>query len=290
MKTLLEYIHEAEQQKIGLGHFNFTTLDMFWGIFDAARKISKEEGRQIPLIVGVSEGERDFFGVQQVVDFVQGISDEYEYPIFINADHTFSVERAKEAINAGFDLVIIDGADKSYEENVAMTAEVVMYRDEVGSHALIEGELGYIGGGSSVKDTMPEGVSEATMTKPEEAKTFVQETGIDLLAPAVGNVHGIIRSGNPRLDPERTALIREMAGVPLVLHGGSGSTDEDFTAVIKKGMSMIHISTEIRKSYREALEKSLADNPDQMSPYYYLKTTREAVADTVYKRMKLFLR
>lgn len=289
MKTLREYIADAEASNTAIGHFNFTTIDMFWGIFDAARAVASERGEDIPVIVGVSEGERDFFGVQQVVEFIESVRNSYAYPIFSNADHTYSVERAQEAIDAGFDMVIIDAAEKPYDENVTMTKAVVEYRNESDSTTLIEAELGFIGGGSNIKDAVPEGVSAETMTKPEEAKDFVEKTGIDLLAPSVGNVHGIIKSGNPKLDPERVSAVRESAGVPLVLHGGSGSLDEDFTAVIKAGISAIHISTEIRKVYRDALDKSLANDPDQIAPYKYLKTTREAVKQVVEERIKLFL-
>lgn len=289
MKSLLEYIHDVEKNKTAIAHFNFTTLDMFWGIFDAAQKLSQEKGKKLPLVVGVSEGERDFFGVQQVVDFVYSIRTEYDYPIFINADHTYSVERAKEAIDAGFDMVIIDAAEKPYVENITMSKEVVDYRNNISSHALIEAELGYIGSGSNIKDEIPKGVGEAAMTKAEEAQQFVNDTGIDILAPSVGNVHGMIKSGNPHLNPERVAEIRTAANVPLVLHGGSGSTDSDFTAVIKSGISMIHISTELRKAYRTALDESLAENPDQIAPYNYLKSTRIAVSEVAYERMKLFL-
>jgi fructose-bisphosphate aldolase class II len=288
MKTLREYIAEAEKNNVAIAHFNFTTIDMLWGIIDAAKKLSEEKGVEIPLLVGVSEGERDFFGVQQAVDMIESIRNESLYPIFINADHTYSVERAQEAIDAGFDMVIIDAADKSYEENVEMTKAVVDYRNKAEAHTLVEAELGFIGGGSNIKDEIPEGVSEETMTKPDEAKKFVTDTGVDVLAPSVGNVHGMVKSGNPRLNPERVQEIRAVADVPLVLHGGSGSADEDFTAVIKAGISMIHISTELRKVYRSALDSSLKKNPDQLAPYRYLKSTREEISNVAYERMKLF--
>lgn len=289
MKSLREYITEAEEKKIAIGHFNFTTIDMFWGIFDAARAVASERGEDVPLVVGVSEGERDFFGVQQVAEFIESVRNEYAYPIFSNADHTYSVERAIEAIDAGFDMVIIDAAKEPYEKNLEMTKAVVDYRNESETTTLIEAELGWIGGGSNIKDELPEGVSEETMTKPDEAKKFVKETGVDLLAPSVGNVHGIVKSGNPKLNPKRVAEVRAAAGVPLVLHGGSGSRDEDFTAVIKAGIGMIHISTEIRRAYREALDKSLANDPEQIAPYKYLKSTREAVREVVKARIELFL-
>lgn len=288
MLTLREYILDYEKKGKAIGHFNITTLDMLWGVFNAAQKLSEEVGEKIPVVIGASEGEREFFGTQQFVDFIKSLRTEYDYPVFSNADHASSVKSAQEAIEAGCDMVIIDAADKSFEENVKMTRDVVMYRNDADSDTLIEAELGYIGVGSSIKDTLPEGVgTDATMTNPDEADRFVEESGVDLLAPAVGNVHGMIKTGNPRLNPGRVSEVRKKGGVPLVLHGGSGSTDEDFTAVIQAGISMIHISTELRVAYRRALDKALTES-DSTTPYRYLVGVREAVQEVVEKRIRLF--
>src|SRR5690606_38035602 len=129
----------------------------------------------------------------------------------------------------------------SPEENLENTKKVVAYKNEVNPECIVEAEFGFIGGGSNIKDAIPEGVSEETMTKPDEAKKFVEETGIDALAPSVGNVHGMVKTGNPALNPARVGEILNAVNIPLVLHGGSGSTNEDFVAVIKTGISLIHI-------------------------------------------------
>lgn len=292
MKTLSEYITIAEQEKVAIGHFNFANLDGLWAIFEAAQEASEEVqhpfGEKIPVLVGLSGGERKYVGVTEAVALVRHMREVYDYPIFLNADHNYEVGPTKTAIDAGYDMVIIDGAKVSHEENLAMTKEIVGYRNEVNPDCLVEAELGFIGMGSKMKDEMPEGVSEETMTKPEEAAEFVKETGIDLLAPSVGNVHGMIKSGNPALSPERVAAVRAAAGVPLVLHGGSGSSDEDFTLVIKAGISMIHISTELRLVYREALEAELASN-DAAAPYKYLTPARDAMKQKTKERIKLFV-
>lgn len=288
MLTLREYILDYESRKKAIGHFNITTIDMLWAVFNAARTISHEVGESIPVVIGTSEGERDFFGERQFVEMIKSMREEYDYPVFSNADHTYSVARAKQAIDSGYDMVIIDAAAKSFDENVDMTKQVVLYRNEVNAETLVEAELGFIGAGSTIKDSLPEGVTEATMTDPEEADTFTRETGIDLLAPSVGNVHGIITSGNPHLDPDRVSMIRPQAGVPLVLHGGSGSTDQDFTAVINAGISMIHISTDLRKAYHDALVAEISTKPKETTPYNYLKVPREAVERVVEERIRLF--
>ena len=251
MKTLHEYIINAQNNRRAIAHFNVANSDMLIAIFDAAKKVSYEYGEKIPLLIGVSEGERDAFGVTQIVDYVASLRNEYDYPIFLNADHTYSVERTCEAIDAGFDMVIYDDAKGTYEENLANTRQVVDYKNKINPECLVEAEFGFIGGGSDIKDVLPDGVSEETMTNPDDAKAFIDASGIDILAPSVGNVHGMVKTGNPALNPQRVADILAAAGVPMVLHGGSGSTDEDFVAVIESGISIIHISTELRVAYKK---------------------------------------
>lgn len=287
MKTLWEHIDYAFSHKKAIGHFNIANLEGLWAVFEAAQEASEEAGEKIPVVIGTSEGERDFLGESEIVFLVKYLRETYQYPIFINADHTYSVERTKQALDNGYDMVIIDRAEASYEENVAATKEIVDYRNQHHPHALVETELGFIGSGSNIKDELPEGVSEETMTKPDEAKAFVEQTGVDLLAPSIGNVHGMVKGGNPRLNADRTREIREVAQVPMVLHGGSGSTDEDFVSVIREGVAMIHISTELRRAFREALEESLKET-DSIAPYKYMKSPREAMKEAVKNRIMLF--
>ncbi|OHB15840.1 MAG: hypothetical protein A2431_01095 [Candidatus Zambryskibacteria bacterium RIFOXYC1_FULL_39_10] len=283
MKSLREYIKEAEEKKIAIGHFNISNSEGFWAVVNASKKLN------LPVIIGVSEGERDFIGVKQVKALVDTIKTE-GLPIFLNADHTYSVDRVKEVIDAGFDAVIIDGAEKSFEENIIMTKESVDYKNSKNPEILIEAEYGFIGKSSKVLDELPHGVevSENTMTKPDEAAQFVKESGIDLFAPAVGNIHGMVKGGNPKIDIERIRQIRESAGVPLVLHGGSGITDEEFKQAIEAGISIIHINTEIRLAYKQGIQKSLIENPDEIAPYKYLKPAVQAMQTVVEKRMALF--
>ncbi len=282
MKTLREYISEAEEKKVAIGHFNISDSVAFWAVVNAAKKMN------LPVIIGVSEGERDFIGIKQVRALVDTLKD--EMPIFLNADHTYSVARVEEVINAGFDAVIIDGAEKSFEENLRMTKESVSYAKEKNKNILVEAELGFIGKSSTVWDEVPEG-ADSVMTKPEEAANFVKETGIDLFAPAVGNIHGMAKNLNinfEKLDIERIKAVREAAGVPLVLHGGSGITDPEFKAAIAAGISIIHINTEIRLAYRQGLQKSLCDSPDEMAPYKFLRSGRDGMQSVIEKRLALF--
>lgn len=286
--SLRECITAAEKDKKAIGHFNISNIEMLWGIFHAAKALN------VPVIIGASEGERQFIGVKQCVALIKSIREEYDYPIFLNADHTYSVEKVKEAIDAGFDSVIYDGAKLSVEENIKNTKECVEYArkvsKETGRDILVEAELGYIGQSSKVLDAIPDGVDlKSGLTTPTQAKFFVEQTGVDLFAPAVGNIHGMMRVGHdPRLEIDIVKAIRETAGVPLVLHGGSGTVDEDFTSAIYAGIGIVHISTEIRVAFRTNVALALQENPEEVAPYKYLKNAVAAVERVTSDRLKLF--
>lgn len=291
MHDLRTYIKEAEEQKVAIGHFNISDLTALKAIFEAARECSSLAGRTVPIIIGVSEGERAFVGVPQVAALVESFRKEFDYPIFLNADHTRSLEHIREAVEAGFDAVLFDAGALPLSENIAKTKEVVEYVRKTHLTTLVEGELGYIGTSSTLLAEIPEGaaVTGDALTKPEDALRFVQETGVDLIGPAVGNIHGMLKNtSDPRLDIARIKAIRTMAGVPLVLHGGSGSVDEDFTAAIQAGISIIHINTELRVAWRKGLEGALTHHPDEVVPYKLLLDDMKAIQEVVLKRLKLF--
>ncbi len=285
MKTLKQSVLEAREKKVAIGHFNISNLEGLWGIFKAAQSLN------VPIIIGVSEGERDFIGVQQSVALIKSIREEFDYPIYLNADHTYSFDRVKEAIDAGFDSVIIDGAKLSFEENVKLTKQCVEYARGCGREVLVEAELGYIGQSSKILDEIPEGVAldESSLTDPAKAKEFVELTGIDMLAPAIGNFHGMLRGGvDPKLNIERTKLIAEATGIPLVLHGGSGNSEDDFKQAIANGIAIVHINTEIRVAFRDGIKKSLQENPEEVAPYKFLKPGVKAVQEVVEKKLRFF--
>jgi fructose-bisphosphate aldolase class II len=284
-KSLRDYIRDAEEKKVAIGHFNISNLEGFWAIVRAAKTLG------VPVIIGVSEGERDFVGVKQIKAIVDATKEELNHPIFLNADHTYSFDRVKEVIDIGFDSVIFDGAKLSFDENLKLAKECVDYAKTKNLNILVEGELGYIGQSSKLLDSVPEGVnlSEDALTNPAQAKEFVEKTGIDLLAPAVGNIHGMLKGGvDPRLDILRISEIRKATGVPLVLHGGSGNSDEDFVSAIDAGISIIHINTELRVAFRDALRKSLQEEPDEVAPYKIMKPSVLAMQKLVESKLKLF--
>lgn len=284
MKTLKNCLDRARYDRIAIGHFNISNVEALWAIFDAARALDQ------PVIIGVSEGERDFIGVRQAASLVQSLAFEYNYPIFINADHTHDFEGIKKVVDIGFDSVMIDGSKLPFDQNVILTKKCVDYVRNVekkeGRKILVEAELGYIGSSSAILDAVPEGAGN-DMTVPEIAKKFVDSTGVDLFAPSVGNIHGIVTSGNPHIDIERVTQISNTTDCHLVLHGGSGISDEQLRAGITAGISVVHVNTEIRAAFRAGLEQGLKET-DQVAPYKYMDKARKSVYDVVYKKIKLF--
>lgn len=284
MKSLREFISEAEQSKKAIGHFNIASIGQLKAVVTVAKQL------ELPVIIGVSEGERNFIGVRQAVALIKSIS-EVGLPIFINADHTKSLEKVKEAAEAGYNSILFDASHAPFEENIKQTKQAVEIIKSVNPDILVEGELGYIGSSSKILEELPKDavISSEDLPKPERAAQFVKETGIDMLAPAVGNIHGMLKNvANPNLDIKRISEIKKVVGRPLVLHGGSGIKDEDFTAAINAGVSIVHISTEIRAAWRQALDQSLKDKPQEVAPYKIMADVVAAMEKVVEKRLKLF--
>jgi fructose-bisphosphate aldolase class II len=283
MLTLREAVREAAAKNVAVGHFNISDLAGLKAIFEAATEL------KVPVIIGTSEGEREFIGPKQAVALVRSLREEYDYPIFINADHTHSFEKVQEAAAAGYDSIIVDFAKLSLEENIRETKKAVDYVRSVDPNIIVEGELGYIGTSSEVMKDLPEGaaIDPADFTSVEDAVRFVKETGVDFFAPAVGNIHGMFENASkPRLDAKRVADIKEAVGVPLVLHGGSGDLDEDFVAAIKAGISIVHINTEIRRAWKSGMEEGM--KLPTVAPYKVLAPAMQAVKVIVKKRLGLF--
>lgn len=275
---------DAQEHQRALGHFNVSDSTQLHAIARAARDLN------VPVIIGMSEGEREFTGLRAMVALVEVLR-KNGHEIYTNADHTHTVEGCKEALDVGCDSVIFDGTKLSVEENTERTKEVVAYARACGRDVVVEGEMGYIGTSSKMLDDVPDDVVAAALPSAEEVTAFVEETGIDAVAPAVGNLHGMLKGrSNPALNIELVRDIRTTVGseVGVVLHGGSGITDEDFRAAIASGVNVVHINTEIRRAYREGIEAALAADTDEIAPYKYLNAGEEAVYKVVKERIKLF--
>jgi ketose-bisphosphate aldolase len=285
MHFLRDVLEQSQKRGVAIGHFNISDLVLLKAVFESARELN------VPVLVGASEGERGFMGVRQTGALVRSLREEFDFPIFLNADHTHSLESAMDAARAGFDSVVFDLSALPIEENVRLTKEAVQALKAVNPSMLVEGEIGDIGTGSEIHDTAPD--LAKGLTSPEEAKEFVAATGIDVLAPAVGNMHGMLKSmvsGETRkhLDLARIAQIKAAAKVPLTLHGGSGTEDADLRKAIQAGINIIHINTELRVAWRRGLEEGLSSHPNEVVPYKIFPPAVEAVKHVVTGRLRLF--
>ncbi len=290
MKTLREILIDADARHVAVGHFNISELAALKGIFSAAQEISGSQNIKVPILIGVSEGEREFIGVREAVALVKNLREEYDYPIFLNADHTHSFEKAVEAAREGFDEILFDGSALPMEENIAETKKVAAAIRTISPATIIEGEIGYIGTSSEVIAEKPANLALST---PEEAARFVKETGVDVLAPAVGNMHGLLKTMvagdvKKRLDIARIAEIKKACGIFMTLHGGSGTADDDFKAAVAAGMDIVHVSSELRLAWRRGVETGLTANPDEIAPYKILPPAVLNIKKIVKDRLALF--
>jgi fructose-bisphosphate aldolase class II len=285
MDGLRSVLTRLEAEGSALGQFNVSDLVLLKAVVAAAGQAG------VPVLVGASEGERDFFGVRQLAALVKSLREEVNVPLFLNADHTHSLAKAVEAAKAGFDEVVIDFSALPFEENVSSTKQTVAAIKAINPAILAEGEIGDIGTGSEIHERLQ---SESKgLTTAEEASQFVDSTGIDVLAPAVGNMHGMVESmvegkTRKRLNIGRIAEIKNATRVFLTLHGGSGTNDDDFRKAIAAGINIIHVSTELRIAWRRSLETSLAARPNEVVPYNILRPVVGSVAEVVGSRLRLF--
>lgn len=282
MKTLKEYHKDALEQRWAMPHFNFSNLDQLNALVEIATELKS------PLLAGLSEGERKAVGLNQAVALVRSFRAQ-GHVVFLNADHSHTKESAIEAIDAGFDSVHMDLSKEEYEKNTRDTRAVVEYARSKNEEIEVEGELGYLVTDSSkiYKDEIA--IPEDSYTQPDQAKEYVEATGVDRFASVFGNLHGIA-ANTPQVRFDLVEKIREAVGehITLVIHGGSGIVDSDFQKLIQYGMTNAHINTEIRIAYTEALRKELQEKPDEIAPYHYIGQAKEATKKTAGEKIRLF--
>ena len=285
MHSLHDALEQSQKDGVAIGHFNVADCVLLKAVVAAGQEL------EVPVVVGVSEGEREFIGVRQIAALVWSVREDCDCPIFLNADHTHSLAKAVEAARAGFDSIVFDLSALPFEQNVRQTKEAVEALKTINSAILVEGEIGDIGTGSEIHEEAPD-LSKG-LTSPAEARQFVESTGVDILAPAVGNMHGMLKSmvqgeTRKRLDIERIAQIKRAAQVPLTLHGGSGTDDGDLRKAIAAGINIIHINTELRVAWRRGLEEGLSKLPHEVVPYKILPFGVESVKNVARSRLELF--
>lgn len=283
MKALREVLQQAEANAVAIGHFNVSDLLVLKASFEAARQLN------VPVVVGTSEGERKFLGVREAAALVKSMREESDFPIFLNADHTHSLPAAIEAAKAGYDWVVFDVSTLPFEENIRQTKEAVNALKAIRPDILVEGEIGDIGSGSEIHDL----AGDLKLTTPAEAAQFVAETSVDTLAPAVGNRHGMSTAmaageASKRLNIEQIRAIKAATRIFLTLHGASGTDDGDLRQAIAAGITVVHINTEVRLTWRRAFDAAFAKQPQEIVPYKILPHVIDPIRDVVKARLALF--
>ncbi|HQK63623.1 MAG TPA: class II fructose-bisphosphate aldolase [Candidatus Staskawiczbacteria bacterium] len=280
MKPLKFYLEKAQKQGFAVPQFNFSDFSEMKAIVKRASELKS------PIILGTSEGESKFFGLDEAVAIRDVLRKKTGLPIFLNLDHGKTLEYIRQAIDAGYDMVHFDGSKLPLEENIKITKEVKKY---IGwKNVLLEGEVGRLGTDASRIYTEELKINEADLTKPEEALKYISETKVDLLAVGIGNFHGVQSSGiDPELRIDVLESIKEVVGgIGIVLHGGSGTPESSIKHAVQNGVVKININTELRIAFANGLKESLLTG--EIVPYKYLPKGQEEVEKIVEQKVRLF--
>ncbi len=276
----------ARQEKFAIGAFNIDNQETLIAITRAARKMNA------PVLIQASKGEVNAMGLENIRDMVENYKQEFGVEMYINLDHSPSVEDAIAGIEAGFEFIHIDisqahkDGSVSDEEIIERTKEVVRYAQFTG--AQVESEPHYFGGGSNVFTEAfdPEEIRK-TYSTPESARSFVEATGIDTFAAAVGNLHGSYPVPKV-LDLELLQLIRDAVGCNISLHGGSGTPGHYFQEAARIGVQKVNINSDMRKAYRNTLEKVLSENETEYAVVKLMDEVIDAIQQVVESKIGMF--
>jgi len=273
MRQLLD---AAEQGKYAVGAFNCNNMEIVQAIINAA------EAEHAPVIIQASQGALKYAGIDYIVGLTRLAAQQSTVPVALHLDHGTSFEQCMQCIGKGFTSVMIDGSKHAVEENIALTNRVLEVARACG--VSVEGELGKITG---TEDDIYVSEKESMYTEPSEAIYFMEQTGVDALAIAIGTAHGQYK-GEPKLDLERLAEIDTLVDVPIVLHGSSGVPDDLIRAAIERGVRKVNIDTNIREAFMAAAKEAWDKNPAELDPRKVLAPAREAATAIIREKIRLF--
>ena len=271
-----QILQHADEHGYAVGAFNVNNMEIIQAIAQAADEL------RAPVILQASQGAIKYAGIEYITSLVKTTAQQIDVPIALHLDHGTDFNEIMSCIRNGFTSVMIDASKHELEENIRLTKEIVKIAHAVG--VSVEAELGKIGG---TEDQIVVSEAEATYTDPEEARIFVEETGVDSLAIAVGTAHGVYK-GEPKVDIDRIKEIDRVVSVPLVLHGSSGVPYDTLEKAVGAGIRKINIDTDIRASFAGSVKSFVAENPDEIDPRKILKPARAAMAETVKEKIKVF--
>ena len=266
-----EMLAKAQKEQYGIGFFNAVNVEMARAIIETAEEL------RAPVIVGTAEVLLSAMSLERVAEYLIPMAQKAGVPVAVHYDHGLTFEKCMEALKLGFSSVMYDCSTASYEENLDRVAEMVRVCHGMG--VTVEGELGHVGDNEGAGKL--ENPSDY-FTDPAVAADFVRKTGVDALAVAVGNAHGDYKFP-PKLDFSRITAIREATGIPLVLHGGSGLSDDDFREAVRRGVCKINIFTDLDKAGKAGIEKGLKNGAASMMGLipYEIEAMKEVVRNKI---------
>ena len=271
-----EIMVEAVKGKYAIGAFNITDLIELEGVVDAAVE------KKAPLIIQTSVTPSKFLGRDVLVAIFRTIAESAPIPICLHLDHCTDVDYCKACADAGYTNIMIDASKQPYEENIRQTKEVVDYCHSVGNIS-VEGELGTVSG---VEDQVKVAEDEAQLANPKQAVEFVERTGLDIFAPAIGTAHGVYKTKNPKVDFERMATIHKMLNsdgikTPVVVHGGTGLPEDYIKKLLEAGGAKFNVSTELKRTLIDARYEYIAAHRDEYNPGKVDIAARDAIRKAV---------
>ncbi len=272
---MADILQDAHKRTYAVGGFNINNMEFLQGIIRGAEELNS------PLILQASEGAIRYIGMDYVIKMVEAAAAHTSIPVALHLDHGSSFESIMNCIRAGFSSVMIDASKHSFEDNVALTKKVVEAAHSVG--VSVEAELGTLGG---TEDDHTVEEKDAMYTDPDQAKEFVEVTGIDALAVAIGTAHGVYE-GEPELDFERLDKIKQLIDMPVVLHGASGISAEDLQTGVKYGVNKVNVNTDFQQAFTSKIKEIFAEKPELYDPRKYCGPGRDAITAKVKEKIKI---
>lgn len=272
-KEILEHAHK---HNYAVGAFNVNNMEIVQAIIEAAEETNS------PVILQASQGGIKYAGIEYIAALGKVAARKAKVPVAIHLDHGTDFEQIMLCIRHGFTSVMIDGSKYELKKNIELTKKVIEVAHAVG--VSVEAELGKIGG---TEDDITVDEKDATFTDPDEAKLFVDETGVDYLAIAVGTAHGVYK-GEPKLDFDRIKILKDLLQIPLVLHGSSGVPADSIKKAVSLGINKINIDTDLRVAFTQAIKDFNKKDPDNIDPRKVLTPAKEAMKEVIKEKMALF--
>lgn len=272
---MADILQDAHKRTYGVGGFNINNMEFLQGIIRGAEELDS------PLILQASEGAIKYIGMDYVMQMVEAATKDIDIPVALHLDHGSSFESIMKCIRAGFSSVMIDASKMPFEENIALTKKVVEAAHSVG--VTVEAELGTIGG---TEDDHTVEEKDAMYTNPDQAKEFVEATGVDALAIAIGTAHGVYE-GEPELDFERLKTIKGLIDMPVVLHGASGISAADLEKAVSLGVNKVNVNTDFQQSFTAKIKEVFAEKPELYDPRKYCGPGRDAITEKVKEKIKI---